>query len=87
MHFTGTKSSPYILLLLKHKNCLARILFLQRILTEKIKLNHYDETTKRTHDSQIVRAKENLKLSHGGPSQRKASGINPRLKALRLDRH
>ena len=35
------------------------------------------------HDSQIVRAKENLKLSYGGPSQRQASGTNQRIKALR----
>ena len=35
-----------------------------------IKLTHYDETKKRAHDSQIVRAKENLKLSHGGFSYR-----------------
>ena len=28
-----------------------------------IKLIHHDETKKRAHDSQIVRAKENLKLS------------------------
>ena len=34
------------------------------------KLTHYDETKKRTNDSQIVRAKENLKLSHGGYSYR-----------------
>ena len=27
-----------------------------------IKLTHYDETKKRAHDSEIVRAKENLKL-------------------------
>ena len=33
-----------------------------------IKLIHYDETKKRAHDSQIVRAKENFKLSHRGPS-------------------
>ena len=33
-----------------------------------IKLTHYDETKKRAHDSQIVGAKENLKLSHGGSS-------------------
>ena len=26
---------------------------------------HHDETKKRAHDSQVVRAKENLKLSHG----------------------
>ena len=30
-----------------------------------INLLHHDETKKRAHDSQLVRAKENLKLSHG----------------------
>ena len=35
-----------------------------------IKLTHYDETKNRAHDSQINRAKESLKLSHGGPSYR-----------------
>ena len=35
-----------------------------------IKLTLHDETKKRAHDSQIVRAKENLKLSHGGSSYR-----------------
>ena len=35
-----------------------------------IKLLHHDETKKRAHDSQVVRAKENLKLSHGGFSYR-----------------
>ena len=39
------------------------------------------------HYSQMVRAKEILKLSHGGPSYRKASGTNPRIKALRQSRH
>ena len=39
------------------------------------------------HDSQIIRAKENLKLSHGGSSYRKASGTNPPLKALRQSSH
>ena len=43
-------------------------------------ITHYDETKKMAHDSQIVRAKENLKLSHGGPSQRQASGTNQRIK-------
>ena len=38
--------------------------------TIDLKLTHYDETKKRAHDSQIVRAKEDLKLSYGGPSQR-----------------
>ena len=31
-----------------------------------INLTHYDETKKRAHGSQIVRAEGNLKLSHGG---------------------
>ena len=30
-----------------------------------IKLTLHDETKKMAHDSQIARAKENLKLSHG----------------------
>ena len=29
-----------------------------------IKLTHFDKTEKRAHDSEIVRAKENLKLTH-----------------------
>ena len=48
---------------------------------------HYDETEKRAHDSQIVRAKENLKLSHVGPSYSQASGTNPPIKNLRQSRH
>ena len=47
----------------------------------------YDDTKKMAHGSQIVRAKENLKLSYGGPSQQQASGTNQRIKALRQDRH
>ena len=39
------------------------------------------------HDSQIVRAKENLKLSQCGPSYSQASGTNPSIKALRQRRH
>ena len=31
-----------------------------------IKLTHHAETKERAHDSQIVRAKENLKLSFSG---------------------
>ena len=50
------------------------------------KLTHYDETKNRARHSQIVRAKENLKLSHGGSSYRYASGTNPR-KALRQSLH
>ena len=33
-----------------------------------IKLTHYGETEKRAHNSKIVKAKENLKLSPDGPS-------------------
>ena len=39
------------------------------------------------HASQIVRAKENLKLSYGGPSQRQASYTNQRINAYRQGRH
>ena len=39
------------------------------------------------HDSQIVRAKESLKLSYSGPSQGQASSTNQRIKALRQGRH
>ena len=52
-----------------------------------IKLTHHDETKKRAYDSQIVRAKENLKLSHGGSSYRLASGTNTPIKALRQSHH
>ena len=43
---------------------------------------HYDKTKKRAHYPQIVRAKENIKLSYGGPSQGQASGTNQQIKAL-----
>ena len=33
-----------------------------------IKLTQFDETKKRAHDSQIVRAKENINWSYGRPS-------------------
>ena len=46
----------------------------------RITLPYYDE------DSQIVRAKGNIKFSYGGPSQRQASGTNPWIKALRQGR-
>ena len=42
---------------------------------------------KKAPDSQIARAKENLKLSFYGPSQRQASSTNQRIKALRQGRH
>ena len=48
-----------------------------------IKLTHYDDTKKRAHDSKIVRAKENHKV---GTAQRKASGINQPITALRQGR-
>ena len=37
--------------------------------------------------TQIVRAKENLKLSYGETSQRQASVTNQRIKALHQGRH
>ena len=42
---------------------------------------------KRAYDSHIFRAKENLKLSYGGPSQRQASNTKLQIKALRPGRH
>ena len=60
MPFTGIKPSPEILLLLKHTHCLPRMELLtysnvsQR--NNLIKLKHYDEIGKRTHDSQIGQA-------------------------------
>ena len=53
----------------------------------RTKLTHYDDTNKRAHETQIVRANENLKLIYGGPSQRQASGTNQQIKALRQGRH
>ena len=47
-----------------------------------MKLTRYDETKKKAHDSQIVRAKENLKLSYGGSSERQTSDTNQRIKAF-----
>ena len=46
------------------------------IVADLVSLTHYDDTKKMAHVSHIVRAKEYLKLSYGGPSQRKASGTN-----------
>ena len=45
-----------------------------------IKLTLHDETKKRAHDSQIVRAKENLKLSTVGPATDKHQAPTHRLK-------
>ena len=49
MHFTGAKSLPKIILLLKHKNCLARMKASEPLqcLSQRnnlIKLTLYDET-------------------------------------------
>ena len=52
-----------------------------------IKSTYHDETNKRGHDSQMVRAKENLKMSYGGSSQRQSSCTNPRTEALPQSRH
>ena len=41
---------------------------------------HHDETEKNAHNSYIVRGKEKLKLSHGGPCHSQASGTNPPIK-------
>ena len=51
--------------------------------TVLITLTNNDEIEKRAHDSQIVRAKENLTLRHHGPCYSQASGTNPPIKALR----
>ena len=58
---------------------------MQCIITEK-QSNQINTLTK-AHDSQTVKAKENLKLRYSGPSQRQASGTNQRIKALRQGRH
>ena len=50
-------------------------------------ITHYDGTKKRARDSQIARAKVNPKLSHGGPSQRQASGANQPIKTSRQGCH
>ena len=42
---------------------------------------------KRDHGSQIVRAKETLKLSHDWPSQRQTSATNPSMKVLGQGHH
>ena len=61
---------------------------IQCIITEKQSYQtHYYDTKKRAHDSQIVRAKANLELSYGGPSQQQTTETNQRIKALRQGRH
>ena len=53
----------------------------------QIKVRHYDKTKKMADNSQIVSANKNLNLSYVWSSQRKTSGINKRIKALRQGRH
>ena len=50
---------------------------------ETTKLKHYDEAKKMAHNPQIVKTKENIKLSHSVPRQRQPSGNNQRMKTLR----
>ena len=52
-----------------------------------IKLTHVDGTKQRANDSQIVKAKENFRLSHSGPRQRLVPGTNPSIRALSQDHH
>ena len=52
----------------------------ERIVTEKH--THYNKTQKMAQVSQIVRAKENLIVSYGGPSQRQTSDSNQRIYTL-----
>ena len=53
---------------------------------ESKRVKHYDEAKKMSDDTKLVRVKENMNLSHGGPSQRQASDTNQQIKALRLGR-
>ena len=45
------------------------------IKSSQIKSTHIDETKKITHDKQIGRGQEDIKLNHGDPSQIQASVI------------
>ena len=75
MHFTGTKiftlDSAFVEIqemFSSHGGHLTNAMYHHG--ETLIKLTHPDKTKKSAHDSQIVRAKENLKLSHGGSSYR-----------------
>ena len=68
MHFTGTKLFALDSAVVKvqemfssHGSLLSNAMYHHG--ETLIKLTHHHETKKRAHDSQIVRAKENLKLS------------------------
>ena len=78
IHSTGNESSHRMLLLFNHVSShgLTTAMIHQR---ETIYLNYalWWNREKGSRISQIVRAKENLKLSHGGPSYSQASGTNP----------
>ena len=88
MHFTGTKfalDSTVVEvqdMLNLHGSFLTNAV-LSSYRNTIIKLTPYDETKKRAHNSKIARAKENLKLSHGGFSYRLASDTNPPIKSQR----
>ena len=73
--FSGHKFKPL------SKCCVFKVC--QYIIAEKQSITHYDDTKKMNPDSQIVRAKENFKLSYGGTTQRQDSGTNRRIKAFR----
>ena len=74
MHFTVASISSYIMLLSKHERYLnSHGGFHNFCNAYHRETTKYDETKKRDHDLQMVRAKENIKVSHGGPSKRQAS--------------
>ena len=65
---------------LKYKNSKGRMfasLLMQYIITDNqsYQITYYDEIKQNAQDSQVVSTKENLNLSHGGPSQRQTSGL------------
>ena len=57
---------------------------MQCVITENnlIKLIHYDEAKKTAHNSQVVKAKENLQLSHGGHAKVKHQTPKKPMKTL-----
>ena len=59
---------------------------MQCIIMEKHsnKLTYHDETKKGAHGSQIVRAKENLKLSHGGSSYSCRGNLAPTYQKVQI---
>ena len=92
MHFTGTKIFALDVAIVEAQNMLSShggflTIIMCRQREQYNQITHYDETEIRAHDSHKFRAKENLKLSHGGPSYSQASGTSPLIKALRQRRH